>query len=179
MMSRQARFLLLLTAYCLLPTVLVGCESLQKKFIRKPKPQARPSPIISFQDYTRAITPLDRYRKHYVLFEYWNAELLDGLKVPTANPKRLKRTSAESLEELRILRGLLQDDLAARMDRIIEERQGLDRQIQSGSYSQAQLDAMRRALETQTRQLDREFFWRDVEDRLKESTSDTPDASPD
>jgi len=114
-----------------------------------------------------------------VLFEYWNAELLDGLKVPTANPKRLKRTSAESLEELRILRGLLQDDLAARMDRIIEERQGLDRQIQSGSYSQAQLDAMRRALETQTRQLDREFFWRDVEDRLKESTSDTPDASPD
>jgi hypothetical protein len=156
-----------------------GCESLQKKFIRKSKPQARPSPIISFQDYTRAITPLDRYRKHYVLFEYWNAELLDGLKVHTTNSKRLKRTSAESLEELRILRGLLQDDLAARMDRIIEERQGLDRQIQSGSYSQAQLDAMRRALETQTRQLDREFFWRDAEDRLRESTNGTPDASPD
>ena len=79
-----------------------GCsEEWQRKFIRKPKARSRFSPIVTFEDYTKTITPLDRYRKHYALFQYWNAELLDALGSTTSNPKRVKKTSAEALEELK------------------------------------------------------------------------------
>ncbi|MBI3319296.1 MAG: hypothetical protein HYZ89_01740 [Candidatus Omnitrophica bacterium] len=113
------------------------------------------------------MTPLDRYRKHYVLFDYWNEQLLDELK-PTANPKRLRQASAESLKELQVLHELLQDDAASGVVRLLDERGRLDQQLQTGSYTPSQLDLFRRQLEPQTRQIRRELFWRKVEDHLKE-----------
>ncbi|MBI3320291.1 MAG: hypothetical protein HYZ89_06890, partial [Candidatus Omnitrophica bacterium] len=143
------------------------CESLQKKFVRKRKAEPRPTPIIVFEDYTRSMTPLDRYRKHYILFDYWNEQLLDELK-PAANPKRLRQASAESLKELQVLHDLLQDDAASGVVRLLDERGRLDHPLQTGSYTPSQLDLFRRQLEPQTRQIRRELFWRKVEDRLKE-----------
>lgn len=177
MTTRRASFLVLLTAYCLLPTLLLGCESLQQKFIRKPKkPAARPSPVVAFQDYTTAMTPLDRYRKHLALFGYWNAQLLDELQQRTMNPKRARQASAESLQELRALQGLLQDETASQMGAVLEERAQLDQQIQQELYAPSQLEGIRRRLEIQTRQIDREWFWRKVEDRLKGNAA--TDATP-
>ncbi len=81
---------------------------MQKKFIRKSKkPEGRPTPVVEFQDYMKMITPIDRYRKHYMVFNYWNAELLEELAVPTPNSKRLKRDSSESLASLYELKKLL------------------------------------------------------------------------
>jgi len=151
-----------------LVTVL-GCESLQKKFTRKPKTPSRPSPIIAFQDYTRAMTPLDRYRKHYVLFDYWNDQLLDVLQDGNrANPKRIQRTSTESLSELEALQGLLRGDLAAQVSPLVEERRKMHQELATGSYTAFQLNRVRRALELQTRQVRRRFYWRYVEDQLQE-----------
>ena len=85
-----------------------GCESLQKKFIRKSKkPESRPTPVVEFEDYMRTTTPIDLYRKHYTVFNYWNAELLEELAVQTPNPKRLKRDSSEALASLYELKKLL------------------------------------------------------------------------
>ena len=157
---------LLLSAVCCLLSAGIGCESFQKKFIRKRKAEPRSSPIIVFEDYTRAMTPLDRYRKHYVLFDYWNAQLLDELK-PSANPKRLRQASAESLNELQVLHGLLQDDMASTAVRFLDERARLDRELQSGIYTPSQLDLVRLQLDFQTREIHRKLFWRTVEDHLK------------
>src|SRR3989338_8735827 len=78
---------------CVLSAALTGCESLQRKLIRKPKNRPKPTPIVTFTDYTRTMTPLDRYRKHAVIFEYWNGELVKALEdtVPNqpVNQKRL------------------------------------------------------------------------------------------
>jgi len=115
------------------------------------------------------MTPLDRYRKHYALFDYWNAELLDALQPHTSNPKRARRASSEALQELKTLQGLLQEDKIVQAGRMIQERTQLDQQIQRGAYNPSQLDLMRRMLETQTRQMHRELFWRKVEDHLKTS----------
>ena len=122
------------------------------------------------------MTPLDRYRKHSALFDYWNAELLDGLAPQEVNPKKVRQASAESLQELRALQGLLQDELAAGVDRLIAERTRIDRQLQGGAFNPAQADLLRRDVEAQTRQVHRELFWRDVQDRLK--ASPTTDANP-
>jgi hypothetical protein len=145
-----------------------GCESLQRKFTRKSKkPLARPAPVVNFQAY--AMTPLERYKKHYLLFQYWNDELLQGLQAQTPNAKRSTRASAEALSELRTLQGLLHDDLAGRLSPLIEERARIDRQLRQGaSVGAAQLGIAVRTLEHQTRELHRDFFWRDLQDRLKE-----------
>ena len=177
--SRQPVLLIrLLSAFCFLLTGTTGCESLQKKFTRKPKNPTRPSPIIAFQDYTRAMTPLDRYRKHYLLFDYWNEQLLDVLQEgDRANPKRIQRTSGESLSELETLQGLLQDGVAAQAGPWVEERRKVHRQLDAGFYTPSQLNAVRRTLELQTRQFRRQFYWRHVEDQLKEPSAS--DAEPD
>jgi hypothetical protein len=127
----------------------------------------RPTPIVQFQDYTRTMTPLDRYRKHALIFDYWNTELIDALGTTGSNPKRMKRSSAEALQELKTLQQVLQDDQAARLQPLLDERQRVDVQLQRGTHAPSQRDQIRRAIELQTRTFEREFSWRDVEDHLK------------
>ena len=158
-----------LVAGCwLLVAALTGCESLQRKFTRKPQqPRAAPSPITIFQDYSSARTPADRYRKHYLIFDYWQDELLEALQSPPVNPKRYKRASGESLVELRALQGLLTDEAASRMAPLLDERAKVDGQLQRGLLQPAQIPGLIQDLERQERQVNRDFFWRDVEDALK------------
>ncbi len=156
--------------------VLTGCESLQRKFTRKPKrPVALPSPIISFQDYSRAMTPLDRYRKHYMMFDYWNDELIESLQSPPVNPKRFRRASSEALAELETMRDLMVEEASAKLEPLIEERQQLNTQLHSPAFNASSSLALVRTLEAQTRAIARDFFWRDVQEQVKASpSSDAP-----
>ncbi len=166
-----------LVVCCALSVVLAGCESLEKKFTRKSKtPLGRPSPIVQFQDYSHSMTPMDRYRKHYAMFDYWNSELLDALSggVSAAvssqgpmNDKRVQRASSESLEELRTIQGLMGEELSPKVAPLLEQRTALQEQIQHSSLSPFSVDAMRRVLEAQTRQIHRDLYWRKVQDHLK------------
>ncbi|MBI2104527.1 MAG: hypothetical protein HYT90_02945 [Candidatus Omnitrophica bacterium] len=152
----------------LLVSGLSGCESLQKKLTRKPKgPQAAPTPLIQFQDYSRAMTPLDRYRKHYLIFDYWNSELLDALQSRPLNSKRYRHASSEALGELQALQGLLAEGMAERLTPFLESRAKLDARLQRGSISDSQVPFIQRELELQTIRFQRDFFWRKAEDHLK------------
>jgi len=155
-----------------------GCESLQRKFVRKKKkPAERPTPIIAFVDYSQAMTPLERYRKHYLMFDYWNAELLDALKRTPINPKKIQRTSQESLNELEVMRELLQDHVGQGLDALIDERTRFNAQVQSSPRAPGLPQIVLHELERQTRDVHRGFTWRDVEDDLK-PYDDPPTAAP-
>ena len=168
---RRMSWVLLVAGCWLLAAGLTGCESFQRKFTRKEKhPKPAPTPIISFQDYSRAMTPLDRYRKHYAIFDYWNAELIAALEVRTPNPKRIKLASTEALAELEAMRTLVTDDIATRFDPLLKARTALGRELQSPSFSATQSETVKRELEAQTRQIHRELFWREVKDQLKGQT---------
>ena len=144
-----------------------GCESWQRKFTRKKKgPVERPTPIINFIDYSSAMTPSERYRKHYLIFDYWNTELSSALSTSLINGKRVRRASTESLNELRALRGILNEELAGRLDPILASREKTDDMIQRGG-AQNLANILLSDINTQTRALHREFTWRKVEDRLK------------
>ena len=147
---------------------LAGCESLQRKFTRTSKvPLAAPTPIVQFQDYTKAMTPLDRYRKHYLMFQYWNSELLDSLGRPPLHGKRSRHASKEALSELEELRGLLSEAAAARLEPVLAERRGIDQRLQGAAFQESQATAVWRQLDAQTRLIHREFFWRKMEDQLR------------
>ena len=165
-------------AGCLALTVLTGCEALQKKFTRKPKhPAAAPSPIIQFQDYSRAMTPAERYRKHYMMFDYWNHELLEGLQLPPLNPKRYRNASSEALTELKTLQGLLKDDAAARLAPLVEERAKITERL-SGTISDVQAPSILRDIESQMRGVHRDFAPNDVRKDLKEDAPATEPGTP-
>ena len=145
-----------------------GCEALQRKLTRPAKhPQPPPEPIFQFQDYSKAVTPLDRYRKHYLMFQYWNSELLDALQHPPLHGKRCRRASSESLAELEQLRGLLAEEAAARFDLVLNERREIDHRLQGAAFVESQVTGVVRQLEMQTRAIQREFFWRNVEGRVR------------
>ena len=157
-----------LVACCLsLVAALSGCESLQRKLTRKKKPQPPPTPITIFQDYSAAMTPLDRYRKHYAIFDYWNAGLLDALQARVPNPKRIKLASTEALGELETMKGLLLDEVAARLDPLLKAQAEIHRELLNSGFEVSRSDAIKRRLESQTRAIHREFFWRKVQDQLK------------
>ena len=175
--------------WCAVATVAgTGCESLQKKFTRQ-TPYTPPSPIVSFQDYTQAMTPLDRYRKHYALFDYWNTEILDALQTPAGstmpgtasgnvNPKRVKLAAQESLQELKTLHGLLQDEPAGRFAPLVDERTAVTHELTGGTLTMSQASAMAKTLEQQGREIKRTWYWRKVEDQLKPTAATAPVAPP-
>lgn len=168
MAQRQSGRIILGIAAVLAAAAGAGCETMEKKFVRKSKkPRERPSPVIQFQDYSRGMTPLDRYRKHYMIFDYWNSDLIDALQVSSTNPKRYKRASQDALEELVTMQALLTDEKSAALAPLIDERTKLDRQLQAEAVSGARMSMAVRILESQGREINRNFFWRDVEDALK------------
>ena len=168
-------------AICLLLVCagLSGCESLERKFTRKPKgPRAAPTPVINFQDYTQAMTPLDRYRKHYLIFDYWNDDFMAALQAKSMNAKRLKLASSESLNELTALQGLVADDLVDAFAPLIEVRTKIDKQVQAGSVSESSANDIWRELDAQSRTIRRELFWRNVQDRLKPAQTPKAELPP-
>ena len=162
----------LVIACCLLLFASIGCEQLQRKFTRKPKTAGeRPDAIIQFQDYSQAFTPLDRYQKHYTLFQYWDDALLRALSERSLNQKQLKKTSAQSLLELKALQQLLEDPAAVRLGSFIEAREHIDRQLRESRIGSARVSIVRRDLENLSREIHSGFYWRDVEESIKQKAA--------
>ncbi len=83
------------------------------------------------------------------------------------NSKRVKHASKESLAELQVLQGLVTDEAAARMAPIIEGRAKVHQRLQVGTVQTVHAIMVTRDVDAQTRQLNREFYWRRMEDQLK------------
>jgi hypothetical protein len=115
------------------------------------------------------MTPLDRYRKHYAIFDYWSDALLAALEVRTPNPKRIKLAATEALGELETMKGLLNDEVAARLDPLLKEQAKIHSVLLSPGFDASRAEAIKRRLESQTRSIHREFYWRKVQDQLKEA----------
>jgi len=125
--------------------------------------------VTVFQDYSAAMTPLDRYRKHYAIFDYWASGLQDALESRTPNPKRITLASTEALGELEAMKGLLTDEAAARLDPLLKEQTEIHRVVSSVGFDAVRSDFIKRQLESQMRAIHRDFFWRKVQDQLKDS----------
>ncbi len=156
--------------FCLLILFAGGCESLQRKFTRKPKtPVEQPAPIIHFQDYSQGMTVLDRYQKHFLMFEYWNNDLIDSLQTGRYSVKRIRRASEGALNSMRTLHELLRGEEAEKFKEILDQREKLDRNL-NRSVTPGQVDDFRRRAESQTRATHREFYWTKVKDKLRADT---------
>lgn len=155
-----------------------GCESMQRKFTRRQKGGTEPevAPIITFEDYARSITPLDLYRKHYLMFEYWNSELQSELEDSAMNPKRIRLASEESLTELQQLQRYLTNEAAVPLAPVLEERRRLDVRLQDRGLTRADAQVLKKTVDAHARLMNGQFFWRVVKDRLKPREVASPSA---
>jgi hypothetical protein len=108
------------------------------------------------------------------MYDYWNHELMDSLQQPPLNPKRYRKASAESVTELEVLRSLLDEEAAARLAPLIDERAGVVKRL-NGSFSDTQAPLLLRDIELHTGRLHREFKPGEIQESLIE---EPPAASP-
>ena len=162
-----------------------GCDSLQRKFIRKPKNVTPPTPIVHFKPYEPTQSAEELYKHHLMLWEFWNGELVGGFGV---SEKKIQHASKETLAELLELQRFLPEPKAQQLQKLIDEHRQLDARIQSGYLNDATEQTLKRHFEYQQRAVTRDFSWRDVKDLARipdrdapppgDSTPQTPGTSP-
>lgn len=134
--------------------------ALQRKFIRK-KQRPPPAVTITTKDYDLHLSPEERYRRHFVMWDFWHAEILEGLG---ESRKKALRAAEESLAELAALRSLLLPPMAEKvnphMARLEQLRQDLSKDVLTGMA----LQRWRSTVEQQQRVIRRELAWKGVQD---------------
>ncbi|MBI4355273.1 MAG: hypothetical protein HY597_02315 [Candidatus Omnitrophica bacterium] len=153
--------------------LLTGCESLRRKFVRKPKHPQRVVALSTTKTYEIHRTPLESYERHYLQWVFWNAEVLTGLE--TGNQPKVIRGATESASELRKLQALLEASTAQRLNPVIAETEACAKRFHASmDLSLAETGTWRTRLERQQRLMHREFLAKRVADLLKPAGASTP-----
>jgi len=98
----------------------MGCESLAKKFIRKPKGEERVTePVLIPQEYPSLYkTPQEAYKQYLFYWKSWQDELINSL-LYKSSPKKRATCIEEAVKNLNYLKNLL----------LAEKQRGLDEYI--------------------------------------------------
>lgn len=161
----------------LVVTLLVattGCETVKRKFVRKPKGVRPPEPIFALeQDYRPEFPPEIRYQAH---FAYWKAahdDLLEGLSGATR--MRRERAVRQAIKELKAMQALVTGPPADGLGQAIEEMERLARQLESPAMAAPRLSVLRSSIESLRRRIDKAYDLHRVRASLK-SEAPTPPA---
>lgn len=106
---------------------LAGCESLAKKFVRKPKEPAKPKDVLlEPQEYAPEGDRAVLYEQSYLYWKSWHDEFITALGGPSA--RRQADTVNEALKSLAEMRKLLDEQsrlklegYSARLEKIRDE----------------------------------------------------------
>ena len=137
--------------------------TIQKKFTRKiyhPPPAA----AIATKDYESQLSPEERYRRHYAMWDFWQAELMEGL---SGNTKRAIRAAEEGLGELQAMQSLLVPDKREPLGVLIARWTLLRDQLVQGTMSDTACYRWRSELESQKRTLHHDFAWQRVQESVQ------------
>jgi hypothetical protein len=144
--SRVRKMLLFCCALALF-FQLAGCESLGRKFVRKPNPENMKKEEVVFapQEYKdEGVTNVDLYRQYFLYWKSWQDELIDSLE-PNGNRKRQVDALNEGLKNLDSIKVLIKPEAAARLEVHIKDLRELREEIINDDYSNRVVDNRRRA----------------------------------
>ncbi|MCX5707486.1 MAG: hypothetical protein NTY14_00660 [Candidatus Omnitrophica bacterium] len=146
---RFSRVKKLLQFCCALALVfqLAGCESLGRKFVRKPNPESLKKEEVVFapQEYKdEGVTNADLYRQYFLYWKTWQDELIDSLE-SSGNRKRQIDSLNEGLKNLDNIKPLVKPEAAARLEAYIKDLQELREAIIKDDYANRVADNRRQA----------------------------------
>ncbi len=111
--------------------LLVGCESLAKKFTRKKKTKdAQEEMVVSPRDYSAHPFPNDvLYKQYFVYWKSWNQELITSLN--DASPhKKIISCLEQALMNLDKMKSFLATEKAAALDVFVVQTRGLKSDVE-------------------------------------------------
>jgi len=142
----RTKILLLVTGCCLLVT-LTGCETLARKFVRKPKPEDKKIEEVVFspEEYKgEGVSNQDLYNQYFLYWRTWQDELIDSLE-KTGNRKRQIDSLNEAIKNLENIKPLIKPESASKLESCISRLQLLRAAVTRDIYSNNVTDNRREA----------------------------------
>jgi hypothetical protein len=161
------KFLLLVTVYCLLIT-LIGCDAFVRKFTRKSKRDAKEKQelVLAPEEYKPAFANKEEaYRQYFLYWKSWHDELINSLSgIGTISNKKQVDCVNETIKNLEDMKKILKETKQKELDVYIKQLNDLKDAIKQDSYGRS-LTMNRMAAERIKRYILRDFSY----DKVKES----------
>lgn len=157
-------FWILIFGFCIL---FSGCQSLQKKFIRKPKDEPKAEePLLMPQAYNIADNKETLYKNYFVYWRSFQDELIAALE---ANLSAKKQASCAdfAVTNLEKLREFLNEEKQAVLDPYLAELKSLRGKIKESDLAGAKLGIVKHKLSVNRRNIIHNFMYSKVKDDLK------------
>jgi hypothetical protein len=145
-----------------------GCESLGRKFVRKPKVEDinKEEVIYEPQEYkSESLTNQDLYRQYFLYWRTWQDEFIDSLE-ESGNRKKQLNSLNEAIRNLENIKVLLNPEVAAKLDVYIKSSESLGRALNNDIYGNNVRDNRRQA-ELLKRDVLSKFSFNKIKDSIK------------
>lgn len=145
-----------------------GCQSLARKFVRKPKNQDKKTETVVFapEEYKgEGESSQELYRQYYLYWRTWHEELINSLE-KSGNRKKQFDSLDEAVKNLENMKALLISDKAEKIDFWIKQLQLLAAAINKDIYSQLVANNRSRA-EWIKREIMREYAFKKIKDSIQ------------
>lgn len=146
-----------------------GCESLPRKFIRKPKaPKHVPAVIYTEEgEYQKKFSNEYYYKTHYTMWKTWHSEIGKQLG---GNSKRLERSAQEALSHLEQMAVYLDEPTRAELDEHVQALGRIVKRIEASGYSKSADASVRTELDKIERIVGQRFQFSEVKDHILQQT---------
>ncbi len=153
---------------------MTGCETVQRKFTPKKKPQKHVATSIYFEEgaYQRKFSNEYYYKTHYTLWRTWHDELLSHLG---GNDKKTARAAQESIGNLQQMQQYLRPDKFSELGIIINDLSDVIKKMDASSGT-SQVGPYRTELERIRRAVGSNFYYDKIQESLLADKVDLGDA---
>jgi hypothetical protein len=146
---------------------LSGCESVARKFVRKPAPEEMKKEEVVFapQEYKGEGVPnIDLYRQYFLYWRTWQDELIDSLE-SNGNRKRQIDSLDEGLKNLGNIKLLIKPEAVTRLEVQIKRLLELRAAVIKDNYANRVTDNRRQA-ERIRRDILKDFSFGKIKDSI-------------
>ncbi len=164
----RRRTLILLGCLLVFVFAAAGCESLARKFVRKPKLDDKKADEVIFapEEYkSESVANQDLYRQYFLYWQSWQDELIDSLE-KSGNRKKQVDSLNEAVKNLEDIKLLINPESAARLDFCINRLQLLRAAIVKDIYANNVAENRRQA-EWIKRDISRDFSYNKIKDSIR------------
>lgn len=160
----------LVTGVLVLLFFVCGCETLHRKFVRKPKKSSQPL-IVGVKEYDNfQYSSEDMYRQHFAYWQAYQDEAIVALQGNLINPTNYKRvaiSAGNANKELDSMKELLSSEMADRLSEFISQQHQAIAFIDSGIPSYTQIISFRKIFEKNSRIIEREFSFEKMQSHIR------------
>lgn len=144
-----------------------GCATLKKKFKpKKRKKEERKEVVLALEEYNNMVDYHELYKKHYLLWQYWHAELISSLE---RSVKKQRLCMDQSLEHLQALRKYIREEKKKILDDYIKRMQKVRERLYGRSLNQFEKKRISKELEKLKRLIDKEYRYSEIKSYIKGS----------